>query len=80
MKHPSAPKPKSAQGSTNVQKALHLAGKGARFDYDLSGPASQLLWPDIVKKMRRRRCLRLGHLQCVWVVETERGRARFGFG
>ena len=36
----------------DVQKALHLDGAGSRFDYDLSGPASQLLWPDIVKKAR----------------------------
>ena len=36
----------------DVKEALHLGGKGSGFRYDLSGPASQLLYPSLVTKMR----------------------------
>mmetsp|Transcript_46777 Transcript_46777/g.109121 ORF Transcript_46777/g.109121 Transcript_46777/m.109121 type:complete len:499 (+) Transcript_46777:83-1579(+) len=41
--------------SPEVKKALHLdsaGGSGSEFGYDLSGPASILLWPELAKKIR----------------------------
>ncbi|KAJ1455385.1 peptidase S10, serine carboxypeptidase [Pelagophyceae sp. CCMP2097] len=36
----------------DVKEALHLGGPGSDFQYDLSGPASVLLYPELVKHMR----------------------------